>query len=201
MDPVVELASDGEYAGNDAIVAFSRCYGIAVAIHQLGVPRWEVGAWGGAAMLHVAYLRGEHYCSVRALEPVAVMTFMICFWPLLKRVWHVMLCRRAQVWLHLGTRGEPSRGRVEPCNPPSRGQLGELRRREERKGEAAGVVEPDSLELQGASLRASSREWLHWSKCLKARDAGWGALGMLWFLSCSVSLFALSPYIISDCIT
>lgn len=66
------LAADGEYAGNDAIVAFSRCYGVATVIHQLGMPQWEVGAGLGASVLHIAYLRGEHYCSVRPLEPGSV---------------------------------------------------------------------------------------------------------------------------------
>ena len=73
---VSQLAKDGVYAGNDAIVAFARCYGVSVVIHQLNAPQWEVhtpasGASGasGGRTLHVAYLNGEHYCSVRPLLP------------------------------------------------------------------------------------------------------------------------------------
>ncbi len=71
---VSELAQDGEYAGNDAIVAFSRCYFMHVVIHQLNAPRWEVHAprsTAAAALnlktLHIAYLNGEHYCSIQPL--------------------------------------------------------------------------------------------------------------------------------------
>jgi OTU domain-containing protein 3 len=67
---VDELSKDGTYAGNDAIVAVSRAYGVDVVIHQLGAARWEVRAPGVAkATLHIAYLRGEHYCSVQPLTP------------------------------------------------------------------------------------------------------------------------------------
>ena len=69
---VSELAKDGEYAGNDAIVAFSRCYSMHVVIHQLNAPRWEIHAPHTAATLntlHIAYLNGEHYCSIRPLLP------------------------------------------------------------------------------------------------------------------------------------
>lgn len=66
---VAELAKDGEFAGNDAIVAFARCHGVNVVIHQLNAPRWEVhGAVPPEGKtLHIAYLNGEHYCSVRPL--------------------------------------------------------------------------------------------------------------------------------------
>lgn len=68
---VSELAQDGEYAGNDVIVAFSRCYTMHVVIHQLNAPRWEVRAPQSAAVnpktLHIAYLNGEHYCSIQPL--------------------------------------------------------------------------------------------------------------------------------------
>ena len=65
---VDELSKDGTYAGNDAIVAVSRACGVNVVIHQLGAPRWEVMAPEGAkTTLHIAYLRGEHYCSVQPL--------------------------------------------------------------------------------------------------------------------------------------
>lgn len=70
---VSELAQDGEYAGNDAIVAFSRRYSMHVVIHQLNAPRWEVCVPHAAAAavnpktLHIAYLNGEHYCSIKPL--------------------------------------------------------------------------------------------------------------------------------------
>lgn len=69
---VSELAQDGEYAGNDVIVAFSRCYSMHVVIHQLNAPRWEVRAPHSTAAvnpktLHIAYLNGEHYCSIQPL--------------------------------------------------------------------------------------------------------------------------------------
>lgn len=69
---MAELAKDGEYAGNDAVVAFSRCYGVHVIIHQLNAPRWEVHAPSVAdppKTVHIAYLNGEHYCSVQPLAP------------------------------------------------------------------------------------------------------------------------------------
>ena len=68
---MAELAKDGEYAGNDAVVAFARAYGVNVVIHQLNAPRWEVHAprQAGARTVHIAYLHGEHYCSVRPLFP------------------------------------------------------------------------------------------------------------------------------------
>ncbi len=66
---VTALSKDGEFAGNDAIVAFARCYGVNVVIHQLNAPRWEVIGSGGADgnTLHIAYLNGEHYCPVRPI--------------------------------------------------------------------------------------------------------------------------------------
>ncbi|CAI8013286.1 OTU domain-containing protein 3 [Geodia barretti] len=70
-----QLGQDGKYAGNDAIVAFSRAFSANVVIHQLNCPRWEILAPPTATptlsrqppTLHVAYLNGEHYCSVRPL--------------------------------------------------------------------------------------------------------------------------------------
>jgi len=68
---VSELAKDGVYAGNDSIVAFARCYGVSVVIHQLNAPRWEVHAPvpTRGRTLHIAYLNEEHYCSVQPLLP------------------------------------------------------------------------------------------------------------------------------------
>lgn len=67
---VDELSKDGTFVGNDAIVAVTRSCGVNVVIHQLGAPRWEVRPPAMAAKtLHIAYLRGEHYCSVQSLYP------------------------------------------------------------------------------------------------------------------------------------
>jgi len=70
---VTDLAKDGTYAGNDVIVALSRCYGVDVVIHQLATPNWEVRAPLAphpqpGRLVHLVYLRGEHYCSVRTLK-------------------------------------------------------------------------------------------------------------------------------------
>lgn len=37
------LSEDGTYAGNDAIVAFSRRYEVVVVIHQLNEALWKIG--------------------------------------------------------------------------------------------------------------------------------------------------------------
>lgn len=71
---VDDLAKDGTYAGNDVIVAMTRCYGVDVVIHQLATPNWAMQAPSlpvgqDRRTLHVVYLRGEHYCSVRPQQP------------------------------------------------------------------------------------------------------------------------------------
>ncbi len=67
---MAELSQDGVYAGNDAIVALSRTCKVNVVIHQLRTPRWEIRCSGPeTATLHIAYLRGEHYCSVGPVHP------------------------------------------------------------------------------------------------------------------------------------
>lgn len=73
--PVAQLGLDGEFAGNDVIVAFSRAFSANVVIHQLNSLRWEILAPPTATptssrqppTVHIAYLNGEHYCSVRPL--------------------------------------------------------------------------------------------------------------------------------------
>lgn len=80
---VKELSEDGTYAGNDAIVAISQCCGVHVVIHQLDAPRWEVHNPIEGKTIHIAYLRGEHYCSVVPLHsdptlPELVSIFMKC---------------------------------------------------------------------------------------------------------------------------
>lgn len=70
VSTVDELSKDGTFAGNDAIVAVSRSCEVNVVIHQLKEPRWEVQAPTPThKTLHIAYLRGEHYCSVQTLHP------------------------------------------------------------------------------------------------------------------------------------
>lgn len=65
--PVAELSKDGEHGGNDSIVAFARHYVVDVLIHQLDLPLWEVRVPGARRQAQIAYLNGEHYCSVRPL--------------------------------------------------------------------------------------------------------------------------------------
>lgn len=66
---VDELSKDGTFAGNDAIVAVSRCCAVNVVIHQLGAMPWEVKASPSThKTVHIAYLRGEHYCSVQSQQ-------------------------------------------------------------------------------------------------------------------------------------
>eukprot|EP00731_Ephydatia_muelleri_P015295 Em0008g1015a len=64
---IAELSKDGEHGGNDSIVAFARHYVVDVLIHQLDLPLWEVRVPGARRQAQIAYLNGEHYCSVRPL--------------------------------------------------------------------------------------------------------------------------------------
>lgn len=61
------LSQPGTFAGNDAIVAFSRSHQVKVVIHQLNTPLWEInGAEKQVCKeLHIAYRYGDHYDSVR----------------------------------------------------------------------------------------------------------------------------------------
>jgi len=72
------LAEDGTFAGNDAIVAFARRYEVVVVIHQLNEPLWKVGEPGTVdrettnakkrgRQLHISYHNGDHYNSVRKI--------------------------------------------------------------------------------------------------------------------------------------
>ena len=68
---VDSLSRDGEYAGNDVVVAFTRAFSTHVVIHQLNTPRWEITApptatptSSASPTLHIAYMNGEHYCCV-----------------------------------------------------------------------------------------------------------------------------------------
>ncbi|XP_060794329.1 OTU domain-containing protein 3 isoform X2 [Neoarius graeffei] len=64
---VSELAKPGTFAGNDAIVAFARSQQVKVVIHQLNAPLWEINGSEKPLCqeLHIAYLYGDHYDSVR----------------------------------------------------------------------------------------------------------------------------------------
>jgi OTU domain-containing protein 3 len=67
-DYLIDLSKDGTFGGNDSIVAFSRCFNCSVIIHQPNAPRWEVHPVGGIVshpIVNIAYLHGDHYCSVR----------------------------------------------------------------------------------------------------------------------------------------
>ena len=65
---------DGVYGGNDTIVAFAKWNNCSVIIHQLDAPRWEVHSEVSTPKTsltktyHVAYLNGEHYCSVVPMD-------------------------------------------------------------------------------------------------------------------------------------
>ncbi len=84
---VDELSKDGTFAGNDAIVAVSRACEVNIVIHQLGAPRWEVRSpIPTDKTVHIAYLRGEHYCSVQPLHPAQTLP------PLVRTQYSWMCC-------------------------------------------------------------------------------------------------------------
>ena len=66
------LSKDGTFGGNDTIVAASRHLNCSIIIHQPNAPRWEVHPpnpppSSSSLTLHIAYLHGEHYCSVHRI--------------------------------------------------------------------------------------------------------------------------------------
>ena len=64
------LSKDGTFGGNDTIVAASRRLNCSIIIHQPNAPRWEVhppNPPSSSLTLHIAYLHGEHYCSVHRI--------------------------------------------------------------------------------------------------------------------------------------
>lgn len=64
------LSKDGTFGGNDTIVAASRHLNCSIIIHQPNAPRWEVhppNPPSSSLTLHIAYLHGEHYCSVHRI--------------------------------------------------------------------------------------------------------------------------------------
>ena len=67
---VRNLEKEGTFAGNDALVAFSRLHRINVVIHQLNAPCLQVnGAMDDLApCVHLSYHNGDHYSSVRHIS-------------------------------------------------------------------------------------------------------------------------------------
>jgi len=71
---VQRLAQAGTFAGNDAIVAFSRLHNVSVVIHQLNTPAWVIHPSKdsqepihGGREVHIFYSNGDHYNSVRRI--------------------------------------------------------------------------------------------------------------------------------------
>lgn len=70
---VKELSKAGTFGGNDSIVAFSRCYGVNVVIHQLNERCWVIQGEDYRKTgdpfreLHISYHNGDHYSSVRRI--------------------------------------------------------------------------------------------------------------------------------------
>ena len=70
---VRELGKPGTYGGNDSIVAFSRCYGVNVVIHQLNERCWVIRGeeyrkpGDPFRELHISYHNGDHYSSLRRI--------------------------------------------------------------------------------------------------------------------------------------
>ncbi|KAH3827282.1 OTU domain-containing protein 3-like [Dreissena polymorpha] len=64
-----QLQKMGTYAGNDAIVAFSRLHKLNIIIHQLNSPFLLIQGPDSCSsttrQLHIAYHNGDHYSSVR----------------------------------------------------------------------------------------------------------------------------------------
>ncbi|XP_019859968.1 PREDICTED: OTU domain-containing protein 3-like isoform X1 [Amphimedon queenslandica] len=66
-----DLSKDGTFCGNDIIVAASKHFNCSIMIHQPNAPRFEVhppSLETSSLVLQIAYLYGEHYCSVHKLE-------------------------------------------------------------------------------------------------------------------------------------
>jgi OTU domain-containing protein 3 len=68
---VHRLSQAGTFAGNDAIVAFSRLHNVSVVIHQLNSPAWIIHPSKDSQdpstgrEVHIFYHNGDHYNSVR----------------------------------------------------------------------------------------------------------------------------------------
>ncbi|XP_074655323.1 OTU domain-containing protein 3-like isoform X2 [Tubulanus polymorphus] len=65
---IMLLKKPGTYAGNDAIVAFSRLLEVNIVIHQYLSPPWIQGTTDAKGReLHISYHNGDHYSSVRRI--------------------------------------------------------------------------------------------------------------------------------------
>ena len=95
-----DLSKDGTYGGNESIVAFSRLYNCCVVIHQPNLPRWEVHPEVGMATrsyAQIAYLHGDHYCSVIPIEEGDVSPVIKQTQNVRKRVYDII------EWVHVMT--------------------------------------------------------------------------------------------------
>ena len=63
---VSQLRKAGTFAGNDALVAFSRLHDVTIVIHQLDSAYFSIGDCTSRE-LHLTYHNGEHYSSVRRI--------------------------------------------------------------------------------------------------------------------------------------
>jgi len=67
---LANLRKSGTFAGNDALVALARLLDVAVVIHQVGQPVWQINAVQENPkhrQIHLSYHNGDHYNSVRRL--------------------------------------------------------------------------------------------------------------------------------------
>ena len=71
---VRNLAQNGTFGGNDALVAFSRLHNVNIIIHRFNEPCLQVTASDSpsARELHVSYHNGDHYSSVRRITDPGV---------------------------------------------------------------------------------------------------------------------------------
>lgn len=65
------MSKEGQWAGNIELVAAARVFEARIVIHQADEMHWEIqcGDRKPTRELHVVYIGGEHYDSVKKLEP------------------------------------------------------------------------------------------------------------------------------------
>eukprot|EP00667_Euglena_gracilis_P022743 EG_transcript_25438 len=68
-DYIARMQQDSEWGGNIEIQAMSLLYRADVIIHLPEGPRMEVRNNGSTTVWHICYLSGEHYGSVRCVDP------------------------------------------------------------------------------------------------------------------------------------
>jgi hypothetical protein len=68
-DYVSRMREDAEWGGHLEIQAMSLLYGTDIIIHMPEGPRMEVRNPGTTGVWHICYLSGEHYGSVRCVDP------------------------------------------------------------------------------------------------------------------------------------